>query len=152
MICARYNTKNNFQHASIFCICRRTHHEVQVLSEQAESFRISSVFFCSSNALGLINRVNLSVTNRNRKDEDIRQQSKATSTVVILKYYDPTVATATLLFYISVVIMTRHHPLVTSAFVRFYLYDVVSSFAVKVVHCLIGYFFRCSFFLHRLRL
>ena len=44
--------------------------------------------------------VNPSVTNRNRKDEDIGQQNKATIPVVILKYYDPPVATATLLFYI----------------------------------------------------
>ena len=96
----RYNTKNNCQHASIFRIRRHTHHEVQVLSEQAESFRISSVFFYSSNMLGLINRVNPYVTNRNRKYEEIRQQSKGTSPVVVLKYYDPPVATATLLFYI----------------------------------------------------
>ena len=97
MLRARYNTKNNCQHASIFCICRRTHHEVQVLIEQAESFRISPVFSYYSYTLGLINRINPSVTNRNRKDEDIRQQSKATSSVVVLKYYDPSVATATLL-------------------------------------------------------
>ena len=83
MLRARYNTKNNCQHASIFRIRRRTHHEVQVLIEQAESLRISSVFFYSSYALGLINRVNLSVTNRNLKDEDMRQQSKATSPVVV---------------------------------------------------------------------
>ena len=66
----------------------------------------------------MIFQVNPSVTNRNRKDEDISYQSKATSLVVVLKYYCPQVATATLLFYISVMIMTRHHPLVTSAFVR----------------------------------
>ena len=45
-------------------------------------------------------RVNPSITNRNCKDVDIRQQSKATSPVVVLKDYDPPVATATLLFYI----------------------------------------------------
>ena len=118
--CSRYNTKNNFQHAIIFRIRCRTHHEVQVLSEQAESFYISSVIFYSSNALGLINRVNPSVTNRNCKDEEIRQQKKATCPVVVLKDYDPPVATVTLLFYILVVIMTRYHPLVTSAFVRHY--------------------------------
>ena len=45
-------------------------------------------------------RVNPSVTNRSRIYVDIRQQSKATSPVVVLKYYDPLVATSTPLFYI----------------------------------------------------
>ena len=67
-------------------------------------------------ALVLINRVNPSVTNRNHKYVDIRQQSKATIPVVVLKDYDP-IATSTLLFYIWVVSMIRHHLLVTSAFV-----------------------------------
>ena len=62
--------------------------------------------------------VNLSITNHIRKDADIRQQSKATSPVVPLKYYDPPVATATILFYIWFVSMTLHHLLVTSVFVR----------------------------------
>ena len=65
----------------------------------------------------MINRVNSSVTNRNRKDVDIQKQIKSTSPVVVLKYYDYPVATATLLFYIWFVSMTRHHLLVTSAFV-----------------------------------
>ena len=118
ILCARYNTKNNFQHTSIFCIHHHTQHEVQVLSKKADLFRISSVFFYSSNALGLINRVNPFVTNRNCTYEEIRQQSKRTSPVVVIKYYDSLVATAKLLFYIWVVIMTRHHPLVTSALIQ----------------------------------
>ena len=65
----------------------------------------------------MCSRVNPSVTNRNRKDVDIRQQSKATSPVVVFKDYDPPVAIATLLFYILVVSMTRHHLLVASAFI-----------------------------------
>ena len=76
-------------------------------------------FSYSSYVLGLINQVNPSVFNRNCKDEDIRHQSKATSPVVVLKYYDPPVATATLLFDIWAVIPTRHHLIVTWAFVWF---------------------------------
>ena len=41
---ARYHTKNSCQHASVFRIRRRTHHEVQVLNEQAEYFRIPRSF------------------------------------------------------------------------------------------------------------
>ena len=100
MLCARYNTKNIFQHASVFHIRRCTHQEVQVLKEQSEPFRISSGFPYDFYALGLIKRVNPSVTNCNRKYLYIRQQRKATSPVVVLKYYDPAVATARLLFYI----------------------------------------------------
>ena len=100
MLHARYNTKNSCQHSSVFCIRCRKHHRVQVLNEQAELFPISSIFPYYFYALGLINQVNLSVTNRNCKYVYIRQQSKATSTVVVLKYYDPLVAKATLLFYI----------------------------------------------------
>ena len=100
MLCARYNTKNSYQQASFFCIRRCTHHKVQVLNEHADSFRISSVFPYYFYVLGLINRLNPSVTNPNRKDVDIQQQSKATSPVVVLKYYDPPVATSTILFYI----------------------------------------------------
>ena len=54
MLPDRYNTKENCQQVIIFRIRHQTHHEVQVLSEQAESFRIFSVFFFSSNTLGLI--------------------------------------------------------------------------------------------------
>ena len=36
MLRAGYNTKNSCQHASVFPIRRRTHHEVQVPNEQAE--------------------------------------------------------------------------------------------------------------------
>ena len=79
---------------------RCTHHGVQVLNEQLSSSAFLALFPYYFYALGLINRVNMSVTNRNRKNVDIRQQSNATSPVVILKYYDPPVATATLLFYI----------------------------------------------------
>ena len=45
----------------------------------------------------LTKRVNPSVTYRNHKYVDIRQQSKATSPVFVLKDFDPPVATATLL-------------------------------------------------------
>ena len=68
---ARYNTKNSCQHASVFCIRRRTQHEVQVLNEQSEYLRISPDFPYYFYTLGLINRVNPSVTNRNRKYVDI---------------------------------------------------------------------------------
>ena len=44
MIRARYNTKNSCQHASVFRISCRTHHEVQVLNEQLRIFRIPSSF------------------------------------------------------------------------------------------------------------
>ena len=100
MLRARYKIKNSCHHASVFRIRRRTHHEVQVLNEEAEPFRISTVFPYYFYALGLINQANASVTNRNRKYVDIRQKSKATSPLVILKDYDPPVATATLLLYI----------------------------------------------------
>ena len=100
MLRARYNIKNSCHHASVFRIRRRTHHEVQVLNEKVEWFRISLVFPYYFYALGLINRLNPSVTNRNRKYVDIRQQSKATSPVVVLKDYDPPIATPKLLFYI----------------------------------------------------
>ena len=36
MFRAHYNTQNSCQHASVFGIRRRTHHEVQILNEQAE--------------------------------------------------------------------------------------------------------------------
>ena len=36
MLCAHYNTKNSCQHVSVFTVRHRTHHEVQVLNEQAE--------------------------------------------------------------------------------------------------------------------
>ena len=88
MLCARYNTQNSCQHASVFCIRRRTHHEVQVLNEQAESFRIYPVSPLLILCVGLINQVNTSVTNLNHKDVDIRQQSKAT-TVIYIDLYPP---------------------------------------------------------------
>ena len=45
-------------------------------------------------------RVNPSVTNRNLNNEDIRQQRRETIPVVILKDYDPPVASTMLLLYI----------------------------------------------------
>ena len=67
---ALYNTKNSCQHAIVFCIRRHTHHEVQVLSEQLSSFAFLTLFPYYFYALSMINRVNLSVTNRKRKYVD----------------------------------------------------------------------------------
>ena len=70
MLCGPYNTKNSCQHASVFRIGRRTHHEVQVLNEQLSSSAFLALFPYYFYELGLINRVNPSVTNRNRKYVD----------------------------------------------------------------------------------
>ena len=70
MLCAHYNTKKSCQHVSVFRIRRHTHHEVQILNEQAEYFLSPCSFSYYFYALGLINRVNPSVTNRNRKYVD----------------------------------------------------------------------------------
>ena len=55
MICARYNKKNSCQHASVFHIRHRTHHEVQVLNEQLSSFAFLALFPYYFYALVLIN-------------------------------------------------------------------------------------------------
>ena len=79
MLRARYNMKNSCQHPSVFCIRRRTHHEVQVLNEQLSSSLFLALFPYYFYVLGLINQVNLSLANRNRKYVDnIRYKSKAT--------------------------------------------------------------------------
>ena len=70
MIRARYNTKNSCQHASVFCIRCTTHHEVQVLNNQLSSSAFLALFTYYFYALGLINQVNLSITDRNRKYVD----------------------------------------------------------------------------------
>ena len=70
MLCARYNTKNIFQHASVFRIRRCAHHKVRVLNEQLSSSAFLALFPYYFYALGLINQVNLSVTNHNRKYVD----------------------------------------------------------------------------------
>ena len=70
MLRAHYNTKNSCQHVSVFRIRRCTHHEVQVLNEQLSSFAFLALFTYYFYTLGLINRVNPSVTNRNLKYVD----------------------------------------------------------------------------------
>ena len=55
MLRARYNTKNSCQHVSVFRICRRTHHEVQVLNEQLSSSAFLALFPYYFYVLGLIN-------------------------------------------------------------------------------------------------
>ena len=79
MLRAHYNTKNSCQHASVFRIRRRIHHKVQVPNEKLSSFAFLALFPYYFYALGLINRVNPSVTNRYRKYVDnIWRQIKAT--------------------------------------------------------------------------
>ena len=70
MLRARYNMKNSCQHASIFHIRRRTHHEVQILNEQLSSSAFLALFPYYFYALGLINLLNSYVTNRKRKYVD----------------------------------------------------------------------------------
>ena len=70
MLRDRYNTKNSYQHASVFCIHCRTHHEVQVINEQLSTSAFLALFPFYFYALGLINRVNLSLTNCNHQYVD----------------------------------------------------------------------------------
>ena len=70
MLRARYNTKNSCQHTSVFCIRCCTHHEAQVINEQLSSSAFLAIFPYYFYALGLINGVSPSVTNRNRKYVD----------------------------------------------------------------------------------
>ena len=70
MLRARYNTKNSCQHVIVFRIRRRTHHEVQVLNEKLSTSAFLALFPYYFYTLGLINQVNPSVTNRNRKYVD----------------------------------------------------------------------------------
>ena len=67
---SRYNTKNSCQHTSVFCIRRCTHHEVQVLNEKLSGFALLALFSYYFYTLGLINQINPSVTNCNRKYVD----------------------------------------------------------------------------------
>ena len=67
MLHARYNTKNSCQHAIVFRIRRCTHPEVQVFNKQLSRFAFLALFPYEFYVLGLINRVNPSVTNHNRK-------------------------------------------------------------------------------------